>query len=105
MTQPVTICLPVPAGDDALAIAEVLVNERLAGAVNAIAGATSIFRWRGEVHREHETLLLISTVSDRVTEVVARVKTLHSYVVPGARAWPIVDGNPDWLAWVVEQTR
>jgi len=31
-------------------------------------------------------------------------KREHPYQVPGVSARPIIDGNPDYLAWIAAQT-
>jgi periplasmic divalent cation tolerance protein len=33
------------------------------------------------------------------------VKQLHGYDCPCVVALPIADGNPDYLAWIVAETR
>ncbi|MBM3516887.1 MAG: divalent-cation tolerance protein CutA, partial [Alphaproteobacteria bacterium] len=38
-------------------------------------------------------------------ELVARVKSNHSYQCPDVVALPINGGNPDYLAWVAAETR
>jgi periplasmic divalent cation tolerance protein len=40
-----------------------------------------------------------------VPEVVARTAELHPYDVPCVIALPLVGGNPDYLRWVVRETR
>ena len=44
------------------------------------------------------------TSRGRVPEIVSRVKSEHGYEVPGVSAQPIIDGNPDYLAWMAKET-
>ena len=37
--------------------------------------------------------------------LTARAKREHPYEVPGVSARPIIDGNPDYLAWIAKATR
>jgi periplasmic divalent cation tolerance protein len=37
--------------------------------------------------------------------LIDRVKELHDYDCPCIVAWPIVQGNPDFLQWVAEETQ
>jgi periplasmic divalent cation tolerance protein len=36
--------------------------------------------------------------------IVDRAKREHPYEVPSVVAVPIIDGGPDYLAWILEQT-
>ena len=42
--------------------------------------------------------------TDRVAEIVGRARREHPYEVPGVSARPIIDGNPDYLAWIAKET-
>jgi periplasmic divalent cation tolerance protein len=45
-------------------------------------------------------LLIIKTRASRVKDIVAAVKSVHSYTVPEVIALPIVAGNEDYLDWI-----
>jgi periplasmic divalent cation tolerance protein len=94
----------VSSHEEALAIGRVLVEERLAAAVNITGGVTSIYRWQGAIQEAPEVLLLAKTRSALVARLSARVSALHSYACPAVIAVPIRGGNPDYLAWIEEQT-
>jgi periplasmic divalent cation tolerance protein len=91
--------------EEARAIGQVLVEERLVACVNIIDGMSSIYRWQGEVQEDSETVLIAKTGAARMPRLVARIKALHSYEVPCVVAVPITEGNPDYLAWVQDETR
>jgi periplasmic divalent cation tolerance protein len=40
-----------------------------------------------------------------VPAIVARTAELHPYDVPCVIALPLVDGSPDYLRWVLAETR
>jgi periplasmic divalent cation tolerance protein len=90
--------------EDAIAVARTLVDERLAAAVNIVPGVRSVYRWRGSVEEASETLLIAKTTSALVARLTERVIGLHSYECPAVVAVPVCAGNPDYLAWIVEQT-
>ena len=46
----------------------------------------------------------LHTRRERVAQIVARAKREHPYEVPGVSARPIIDGDPDYLNWIDEQT-
>lgn len=74
----------VTAPDDAAArrLARGMVDARLAACVNLVPGALSVYRWEGEVHEEHETLMLIKSTDERLGELVEFVEREHPYDVP-----------------------
>ena len=88
--------------DEAERIARSLVAERLAACVNVVGGAVSLYRWRGDVSRDEETLLLIKTTRERFAEVRRRIRELHSYQLPEAVLLPVLDADPEYAAWVAE---
>lgn len=94
---------PDPQTADALASS--LVGERLAACVNVLPGVRSTYRWKGEVARDEEVLLLIKTTADRQEALVERLRSLHPYELPEAVAVEAVGGLAAYLAWVAEQTR
>ena len=99
--------LYVTAGDreEALALARMLVGERLAACANVLGAATAVYRWQGAVQEEDEVVLVAKTVEDRVAAAARRVREAHSYDSPCVVALPISGGDPDFLAWVQEEAR
>jgi periplasmic divalent cation tolerance protein len=90
--------------EQGMEIARALVAEEVVACVNVVERVRSVFRWKGKVEEENEALLVIKTRTERVPEVLARVKALHSYDVPEIIALPIIDGNPSYLQWIDEVT-
>lgn len=86
-------------------IAESLVGERLAACVNLLPGVTSVYRWRGEVERAEEVLLLAKTTRERLQALSARIVELHPYELPEVIAVDIAGGLPAYLAWIADETR
>lgn len=90
--------------DEAERIGRTLVTERLAACANVIAGMRSVYWWEGRVQDASEAVLILKTTDARLAAVVARLRALHSYDCPCIEAWPVADGNPDFLAWVARET-
>jgi len=86
----------------AVALARELVERGVAACVNILAGACSIFRWKGEIVEEDEKILLIKIRAERFEEVRATIRELHSYEVPEIIALPIEEGDRDYLDWLSE---
>ncbi len=90
--------------EQALDIANHLVDKRLAACVNIVPGVRSIFRWKGEVNDDTEFLLLAKTVEERFEEVSAAIKALHAYELPEILAYPAPLADGPFAAWVVGST-
>lgn len=93
-----------PDQETALALAERLVEERLAACANLIPGIRSVYRWEGRVQQDTEILMTIKTSSQAVDRLVARIRELHPYQVPEIIAIPITEGSADYLNWVTTCT-
>ncbi|QJT10666.1 divalent-cation tolerance protein CutA [Oceanidesulfovibrio marinus] len=91
--------------DEARRIAGMLVEKRLAACCNIFESMHAVFWWEGAVQSEQETAFIAKTTTDRFDDLKAAVLEAHSYDVPCIVALPIVDGNPEFLDWIVEQTR
>ena len=90
--------------EQALDIANHLVEHRLAACVNILPGVRSIFRWKGQVSDDTEYLLLVKSVRERYDEVAAAIKALHAYELPEILAHPATIADAAFASWVVEST-
>ena len=86
--------------EEARAIADGLLNERLVACANIVDRVQSRFWWQGCVDDAQETLLLLKTKSDLFEQVITKVKSLHSYDTPEIIALPIYAGSDDYLNWI-----
>jgi len=80
-------------------ISRPLVEEKLVACIN-VANVDSFFRWEGHCKTEKESLLIMKTRTDRIGQVIKRVKAIHPYEVPEIIALPIIDGIEEYLQWV-----
>jgi periplasmic divalent cation tolerance protein len=90
--------------EEARKIADALVSQRKAACVNIVPKVNSLFRWKGEIEDAEESLLVVKTRARLFPDVVSTVKGIHSYEVPEIIALPIIEGNPDYLQWIDEET-
>jgi len=90
--------------EEARKIADALVEQRKAACVNIVPKVNSLFRWKGKIEEAEESLLVVKTRAKLFPDVVSTVKGIHSYEVPEIIALPIVEGNPDYLKWIDEET-
>jgi periplasmic divalent cation tolerance protein len=90
--------------EEALRLGESAVNARLAACANLVAPIRSIYRWKGEVCRETEHLLLLKTTRERLEALTAFLVSSHSYEVPEILAVSSAGGNAAYLSWVAAET-
>ena len=103
MTQPaqqVALVLTTFSVGHALAVARVLVEERLAACVNVLPAMTSVYRWEGAVQQEAEEQVVIKTSTDRLAALEARLRQLHPYELPEFLVITADAGSEAYLRWV-----
>ena len=81
-----------------------LVSDRLCASGHNFAPIRTIYRWQGQVHDKTEGRVALRTRRSLVPQIVDRAKREHPYEVPSVVAVPIIDGGPDYLVWILEQT-
>jgi periplasmic divalent cation tolerance protein len=105
MSDHIVVYVTAPSMDEARAIAAGLLEEHLAACVNIVPTVESHYWWEGKREKADEALLVIKTRGALLESLIAKVRGLHSYTVPEVIALPLVGGNPDYLAWIQEETR
>jgi periplasmic divalent cation tolerance protein len=104
MSDPIVVLVTCGSEEEAMRIANSLIEERLAACVNIISPVHSIYRWEGKILDEKEWMLIIKTQEGRFEDLEKKVKSLHSYSVPEIIALPIVEGSAPYLKWLEENT-
>ncbi|MCU0848642.1 MAG: divalent-cation tolerance protein CutA [Spirochaetes bacterium] len=105
MSGYVKIFCTVPSREVAEKIAGALVGESLAACVNIVPEVVSYYRWKGEVCRDPELLLMIKSTESKFPIIKGRILSLHPYEVPEIVSVVISDGNEKYLDWISEATR
>lgn len=93
-----------PDAASAEALAAALVEARVAACVNVLAPCRSVYRWQGAIERADEVPLLVKTTADRYAALEAAIRARHPYELPEIVALPVMQGLPDYLRWVVDET-
>jgi len=104
MTDAVVVLITAAKEDDAAAIANALVEGRLAGCVNIIKHIRSIYRWQGKLEDEQEVLMIVKSRKALFSDLEKKVREIHPYTVPEIIALPIIDGFEGYLCWLSEET-
>jgi periplasmic divalent cation tolerance protein len=101
----VVVLTTLGADADAVALARVLVDERLAACVNVLPVMTSVYRWQGRVEQEREQQVVIKTSMERVGALEARLRVLHPHELPEFLVIPVTGGSEAYLGWVGESVK
>lgn len=105
MTAIVTVYATFASDEEARRIGRLCVEERLAACVNLLGPVHSIYRWEDRIEEAGEVAALFKTTADGGAALIARISELHSYDVPAAVVWPIVNSLGDYAAWIAAETR
>ena len=89
--------------ESVLAIAQDLVDKRLAACVQISGPITSVYRWREKVETATEWTCSIKTTTDLYPAVEQRIRQLHTYEEPEIIAIEIATGSPRYLEWLTAQ--
>ncbi len=103
MKETVVVLVTVPSREVGEEIAGRIVTERLAACVNVLGPIRSVYRWKGELCREEEYLLLIKTTRDCFLALDERVRALHPYDVPEVLALPVQSGSEAYVGWISDE--
>lgn len=91
--------------DEARHIGQTLIREQLVACINIIEQMESMFMWEGEFQNEKEVVVIAKTRADLVSDLIERVKAVHSYDCPCVVTLPVEGGNADFLNWIAGETR
>lgn len=104
--QPILVMITVPSAEVGRDIAAALIEMRLAACVSIAAPVSSLYRWQGRIHDDHEALLLVKSRSLLfVDRLIPAVREVHPYETPEIIALPIVAGDADYLNWIAAETQ
>lgn len=86
--------------EEALAFAGKGVEEGRAACAQVEEAITSVYQWKGELHREKEARILFKADPGNKDGLVSWILADHPYEVPEVLAWPAESGNPAYTEWV-----
>src|ERR1051325_8144369 len=96
----IVVLMTAGSREEASRLAEMLVGARLAACVQIMPQMESIYRWKGEVHRAPEFLLLATTTAACFDELEREVRALHTYDTPEIIALPVAHVSAPYFEWL-----
>ena len=89
---------------EAQKIGKALVESRLAACVNILDNMQSIYRWEEKIQEDSEVVLIAKTTESLVSQLIDKVKSMHSYDCPCIVSLSVQDGYPPFLDWIKMNT-
>ncbi len=97
------IYVTAPDIEEARRIARTLVEKRLVACVNILPQIESVYWWDEKFCEDKEVLILAKTTKAKIKQVIEKIKKIHSYKVPAISVFDIVEGNEDFLNWILSE--
>lgn len=91
-----------PNQETALALANEVIESKLAACVNIIPEMTSVYTWENKKETSKEVLLMIKTTESAYAILEAVLTAAHPYECPEVIAIPIEQGFKGYLQWISE---
>ena len=85
---------------DAQAIANAVIEKRLAACVQIMGPITSTYWWQGEIETAEEWQCIIKSRQDLYPALEETILKAHPYEVPEILAVPVAAGHKDYLKWL-----
>lgn len=100
MDKPLLIITSVGSEQQAITIAEELIQQELAACVNILPTMRSIYRFKGKICDDEENFLIIKTTAPLFEEVATVIRQMHTYEVPEIKGFPIEFCPEEFTTWV-----
>jgi len=100
----VQIQFAIDDADQADAIVELLLAERLVACGQRTGPVVSHYWWQGSREHAEEWLVLLKTRSELTSRVVDAIRSRHPYDTPEVVVLEIAGGAPDYLEWIDDVT-
>lgn len=91
---------PDPVAAESLVLT--LIEEKWIACGHILPAGVSLYEWEGKTVRDSEVNVLLKAPDKDRGALVTRIRNGHPYTVPEILIWPVTDGNPDYLEWVVK---
>lgn len=89
-----------PTNEEAEALAQKIVEARLAACVQVLPQMMSFYFWENAVQKDAEHLLFIKTLPEKFDELEKFIQSNHSYEAPEIVALPAERISGSYLSWI-----
>ena len=102
-TPYIVVQVSTDSSEAARTLARTIVERKLAASAQ-IFPIQSVYTWKGQIAETDEYAVLMKSRHDLYPALAACIRELHTYEVPEILVLPMVDGWPDYLAWIDDVT-
>ncbi|MFH1436844.1 MAG: divalent-cation tolerance protein CutA [Pseudomonadota bacterium] len=103
-TRAVIVFSTIDSEDRAAEVARALVESSLAACVNIVPRIRSVYKWKGDLCDDAESLMIIKTRRSLLEKLKQKIASMHPYDVPEIVAFDIADGHDPYLKWLLDST-
>jgi periplasmic divalent cation tolerance protein len=104
MTRIVDVSITGPDAGWLAAHTRRLLEDRLVACGNIFPAVRSLYRWRGEIEDDAEAYVVLHTTGEHVAAIIERTNAEHPYETVQILATEIVDADPAYRQWVIDET-
>jgi periplasmic divalent cation tolerance protein len=90
--------------EEAAKLGRLVVEQRLAACAQVAGPITSTYWWQGRIETATEWHVWLKTTAIRLDDLIAVIRSNHSYDVPEVIASPITAGNRAYLDWIESES-
>jgi len=98
------IILTTTPPEKAESIVEQMVSGRWVACGNIVPSVLSIYRWKGEVCREPESVIIMETKTEKAAAAMEFLQEIHPYEVPKILSLHPEMVQAEYLQWVLQET-
>lgn len=84
----------------AIDIAQTLVQKKLAACVSYSMRFHSIYWWEGKVCSDQEVLLMIKSIKKHEAAIIEQISKIHQYEVPEILSFNVDSVSEKYLQWI-----
>lgn len=88
--------------ENAMQVARILINEKIAACCTVLPNATSVYGWQGQVQERKELQMLIKTSKSNIDNLEKRVVELHQDDTPEFLVVNPESGSNPYVDWIME---
>jgi periplasmic divalent cation tolerance protein len=99
----IAVLTTIDSAERARAMAEALVERRLAACVQ-ISAIDSVYEWQGAIQNDREYRLMAKTLASRYAEIEAAIRELHTYELPAIYAIEATEAFAPYADWVADNS-
>lgn len=83
---------------------DILLYKKLAACISILHDTQTFYYWDNKKVNNTETQLLIKTTYSLKNKIFKNIKKLHPYKIPELLVLPVLNGEKNYLSWIIKST-